>query len=256
MRARCDATAGDAAEDGADHGDPRVAPVRIAFAGDWQDRVRDARAEVTGRVDGVARRATERHTDAEHEQRHEEEAERRGVRVRTDHEHADDEHRGADDLGDEVRDGLADGRTRREHGELEARVRRLLPVREVREPDEHGTDERAEELASDERTHVTPGNGALVRERDRHGRVEVRDPARYRDAREDAEEHRHRPTERDDDPPRAVALGLVQERPGDDTVTEEDQDRGPDDFSHEHAVPPPWTSGWTPQGRIRLPHGA
>src|SRR4051812_48587200 len=51
------------ADQRADHRDPRVAPVGAALAADRQHRVGDARPEVTGRVDGVAGRPTERLAD-------------------------------------------------------------------------------------------------------------------------------------------------------------------------------------------------
>src|SRR4051794_20230976 len=60
-------TAEHAADDRGDDRDPRVAPVRRALARDWQDRVHDARAEVTRRVDGVPRGAAEREPDREHQ---------------------------------------------------------------------------------------------------------------------------------------------------------------------------------------------
>ena len=65
----------DAADDRTDHRDPRVAPVAGALVAHRQDGVRDARAEVTGRVDGVAGRAAERGADADDEQGDRERAE-------------------------------------------------------------------------------------------------------------------------------------------------------------------------------------
>src|SRR5687767_11941295 len=50
-------------------GDPRIAPVGVALvANRHEERVGDARTEVTRRVDGVARRATERRTDHQHDE--------------------------------------------------------------------------------------------------------------------------------------------------------------------------------------------
>src|SRR3954453_14956082 len=57
-----------AADQRPDDGDPGIAPIGRALAGDREDRVHDARAEVTGRVDRVPRRTAEREADAEHEQ--------------------------------------------------------------------------------------------------------------------------------------------------------------------------------------------
>ena len=61
-------TGDDAADERADDRDPGVAPVAVALALDRQHGVGDARHEVTSRVDGVARRATERGTDTDNDQ--------------------------------------------------------------------------------------------------------------------------------------------------------------------------------------------
>src|SRR5687768_10353054 len=48
-----------ATDDRGDDRDPRIAPVGVALAGNRQDGVRDARRQVTGRVDRIPRRAAE-----------------------------------------------------------------------------------------------------------------------------------------------------------------------------------------------------
>src|SRR5512143_3772428 len=53
-----------AAEEWADDRDRSVAPVRAAFAGDRQQRVHEPRTEIARRVDRIAGRPAERHTDA------------------------------------------------------------------------------------------------------------------------------------------------------------------------------------------------
>src|SRR5690606_28444225 len=58
-----------ATDEGAEDRDPGVAPVAADLAADRQDGVREARAEVTGGVDGVAGRAAEAVADADDEQR-------------------------------------------------------------------------------------------------------------------------------------------------------------------------------------------
>src|SRR5665647_2578381 len=57
-----------AADDRADNRNPAVGPVGAALAGDREEGVRNARAEVTTRVDGVSGRSTERDADAEDQQ--------------------------------------------------------------------------------------------------------------------------------------------------------------------------------------------
>src|SRR4249919_3322194 len=61
---RCEG-AQDATDERADDRDPRVLPVGASLAGDRQDRVDDAGPQVAGGVDRVARRSTERESDAE-----------------------------------------------------------------------------------------------------------------------------------------------------------------------------------------------
>ena len=67
------------ADERPDDRDPRVAPVGVALAGDRQQEVRDARAEVAGGVDRVAGRAAERKADDQDQERDGQRAEvRRG----------------------------------------------------------------------------------------------------------------------------------------------------------------------------------
>ena len=109
--------AGEAATDErADDGNPGVAPVAGAFALDRQQRVRDAGAEVTGGVDGVAGGTTEGHADADDEQCDGQRAEA----GRCPAEGQDDEYQdeGTDDFGDQVPGGGADGRAGGEDAEL------------------------------------------------------------------------------------------------------------------------------------------
>src|SRR5690349_17139051 len=119
----------DRADDRGDHRYPGVAPVRRSLPLDREDRVRDAWAEVTGGVDRVAGRPAERVADTDHQQGHEQRADLgRGAAADEDQE---DQHEGADGLGDDVPRRVADRRRGREDGELGARV--LLGVEVVAE---------------------------------------------------------------------------------------------------------------------------
>src|SRR5215217_2412540 len=153
-----------AADYGPDHGDPGVPPVVAALAGYGQDRVCYAWPEVAGRVDGVAGRTSEREPDAEHYQ-----ADKQGVdaasydrrrtapdrsRVRSDTRDTEDEHEGADDLGDDVRGCVVDRWRGAENAELEALIRGLSPVGQVGKPHDDSADERAEELRDYVGNHV------------------------------------------------------------------------------------------------------
>src|SRR5687767_254723 len=90
----------DAADEGPDHRDPRIAPVRIPLAGDRKHRVRDAGSEIAGRVDRVPGRAAERQADADDQEADDERRDRgRGA---ADGEHREDEHERPDDLADQV----------------------------------------------------------------------------------------------------------------------------------------------------------
>src|SRR5688500_12598282 len=65
------------ADQRADDQDPRVAPVGTSLVRHRQDGVDDARAELTRRVDGIARAATQGHADADGQERHEEDRDAR-----------------------------------------------------------------------------------------------------------------------------------------------------------------------------------
>src|SRR3954469_23784664 len=58
----------DAADDRSDDRDPGITPVRAALARDRQQRMRDPRPEISRRVDRIARRATQREPDRQHQE--------------------------------------------------------------------------------------------------------------------------------------------------------------------------------------------
>src|SRR3954470_22670360 len=70
-----------AADQRPDDRDPGVAPVGRSLAGDREDRVHDARAEVARGVDRVPRRTAEREADAEHQQADDQPTQLRGPEV-------------------------------------------------------------------------------------------------------------------------------------------------------------------------------
>ena len=116
----------------------------------------DARPEVAGRVDRVARRPAERQPDPDHQQADDQRAEARlrGRHVVEEREDPEHQHERPDDLGDDVADRVADRRRRAEARQLEPGILGLLPVVEVREPHERRADERADELAGEVLGHV------------------------------------------------------------------------------------------------------
>jgi len=219
----------DAAHDRADDRDPGVRPVRAALAGDREQLVDDARAEVAGRVDRVPGGAAEAHADRPHEDRDRERADRRGVRAEgQDHEHEDE---GPDDLGDEVEGGVADGRAGAEDGELEARIVGLGPVRPVVQGDQEGAEHRADELTDEIGRDLVDGHAALGQEAKGDRRVQV--GAGERRGHDDAAEDREGPRSGDDDPARVLRLGLGEQHARDDAVAEQDQDHGSEDLTEE-----------------------
>ena len=108
-------------------------------------------------------------------------------------------------------------------GELGVGVGGDLVVRSIEEKHERRADDRAEHLGGDVAGDAAPGKLTGGGKAERDGRVEVC-PADRSDA-PDADEHGHRPTERNHDPARAVALGLVEHHVGDDAVAEQDEQR-------------------------------
>src|SRR5918995_478120 len=226
----------DAADDRADDRDPAVPPVRSSLAGNRQDGVGDTRAQVSGRVDGVARGPAERKTDSENEQTDEKREEAAPGDLSTsgcegghDGDHAEDQHGCADDLSDEVGNRVADRRGSGEHAQLEPRVRGLLPVREVGQPDEDGADEGPEELGDDEARDLGPWEQPYGSKADRDGRVDegAADPT----DRVDGHRHSHTPPEGDHDPTGVLRFGVPQEHAGDNPVTENDEDHRADELS-------------------------
>src|SRR5215204_7132265 len=226
----------DTAYDGRYDGDPGVTPVAAAFAREGQHSVSDPWAEVTRRVDGVPCRSAEGESDAEDEQADKQRIQtapyyRRGIarnrpRVRNEARDAEDQHEGTDDLGDDVRRSIVDGRRGAEHAELESLVFGLFPVRQVCQPHEDGADEGTEELRDNKAWNYRPFELAHCRESEGHGRIDV--GAGELSHAVDGHGDGHRPSEGDDDPARVLGLGVPQQHPCDDAVAEDDQDHSPD----------------------------
>jgi hypothetical protein len=140
-------------------------------------------AEVARRVDGVAGRTTQREPDAEDEQADKQRVDatpyhRRGTApdrpsVRNDARDAEDQHEGADDLGDDVRRSVVDRRRGAEHAEFETFVFGLPPVRQVSQPHYDSADEGPEELGDDVGNYVRQRQLSRYGKTDGHGRIDV-----------------------------------------------------------------------------------
>src|SRR5919106_509475 len=222
-----------AADERANHRNPRVLPVGRSLARDRQDRVGDARTEVTRGIDRISGRAAQREADGEDQEPNDER--RDGRRRATDGEDAKDQHEGADDLADQVRGRVANRRAGAEDGQLEAGIVGGRPVRQVVEPDEDRADERAKELAAEIERDGVPSDSAGIRsangERQRHGRVDVGSADRSDGI--DRDRDRETPSEGDHDPAGVLCLRSREEDAGDDAVAKDDEYRRADRLGQE-----------------------
>src|SRR2546421_3647744 len=139
--------------------------------------MREARAEVTGRIDGIAGSASKRKTNAPDQTADEvrtHRSRRRGRDAARENSPDDkDEHKRADDFADEVGQYAADRGRRAEARELHRSIRSLFPMRQIVQPNKSATHHRAEDLRSDVRSdlgEIPPANGKA----ERHGRIQVR----------------------------------------------------------------------------------
>ena len=205
--------------------------------------MRQAGAQVTRRVDGVAGRAAQGGADGHHQQGRSQRAQARGGGTEhDDHEH---QHEGGDDFRDEVPAVVADLRAGGEHAEDLARVLLHVEVVLVGQPHQDGADEGADQLGQQVGQHVGDGAGdgrqarlGVAREHVRavgqqaqgHGRVQVC-TGLVRDV--DTGEHAESPAHVDHEPAAAVALGPGQDVVGDDAATEKQQHRGAGDLVQE-----------------------
>ena len=130
---RCNDIGKACAAERSDDRDPGIAPVRAAFASNRENGMRDARAKVTGGVHSISGRAAERKAESPDEDADDVRAEairhaaREAVCKALGENHPDDEHEEErrDELAEEGRADLADGRSRAEDAELCSRIFRL-----------------------------------------------------------------------------------------------------------------------------------
>src|SRR5213595_317388 len=224
-----------AADNRSGHRYPRIAPVRIALARDRQQRMSDSRTQVTRRVDRVTGRPAQRQPDGPHEDADQEWAESRIPTVhrveilrREDGQYTQHQHEGADDLGEHIRSRIADGGGGAKHGQLPCLVLGHGPVRQVGEPDDRGTEERAQHLRYDIDGHRGPRELADGSEADGYGGVQMRTAEGAHRIHPDR--HAERPPRGDDDPPAVLAFGLVEHHVSDHAVAQDDQQHGAEHF--------------------------
>ncbi len=222
-----------------------VGPVAGALARDRQQGVRDARPQVSRRVDGVAGGTTQAGTDADHEQRDGQRAELgRGA---AEGDHHEDQHEGADHLGGEVPDVVAQLGAGGEDRELELGLGLLVEVALVGQPAEHRADEGPDHLGHDVEDGVAHrrvhSRGELVgpvgQQADRDGRVDV---GTRLEGDEHPREDREAPPEVDHQESAAEPLGLGQDPVGDHPTTEQQQHRRAQHLRDEHSTHQPHSS--------------
>ena len=100
----------------------------------------------------------------------------------------------------------------------------------VEHVDQQGAHEAAQHLGDDVAEDLAPGELAGDGEAQGDGRIEVRAGDGAGD--EHAHHHGEAPREGDHDPSAAFRLGLVEGAGGADTVTEQHQDEGADEFEN------------------------
>ena len=195
----------------------------------------DARAQVTGRVDGVAGGSAQAQADDDDDQGHGQRAEPGGGLARGDDPGQQDE--GAHGLGHDVPSIGAHRRAGGEHAELGGGVGLLVELLLVGQPHGGGAQDGAHHLGGEVDHDVGRRGGdplgqvpSCHRQADGHGRVEV---STGLVGGVDAHEHRQAPGHGDDDPAAVLGLGGGQCNTGDDAAAQKDEKEGPEDLRGE-----------------------
>ena len=202
----------------------------------------EARTEVTGGVQRVAGLTPQ--TDDEHGDH---EAEGEGLEhvvevegefhtaadgrleVHTGVQRREDQHERANHFGEGIGEIVVNGRDGTEDTELNLLVGGCLPVRQVVEVDQSGTDHCAEDLGNDVAGDLLPGEFAVGCQADRHSGVEV--AAGVGVGGVDAEGDGEAPAEGDGEEVVAVAFGAAEFDVGDDAAADGAHDERAKKFS-------------------------
>lgn len=142
------------AGDGAEEGYPGVGPAAVAFASDWQEGVGEARAEVSGRIYGIARGAAKRHAyhhneEGDRERSDRAEADFSSIPLFGKEEYDENQYEGADDFGYEIAETVFDGRNGGEHTELGVVAFCGVEVVFIEQIYSGASEKRADELRND-----------------------------------------------------------------------------------------------------------
>ena len=205
--------------------------------------MRNARAKVTGRVHSITGRAAERKAERPDEDTDDVRPKavsstveaREAIRELRGEDHPDNEHEEerSDELAEECRAHLADGRRRAEDAELRGRIFRLFPMREISEPDDGSAEDAAEHLHDGRHDELRERVDAdeHLRERDRRVEVALRSAERRR--REDAERDGETPSDGNVDPARTLAFRFFQRQVSADAAAEDEQHHRADELAQQ-----------------------
>lgn len=201
------------AGDGAEEGDPCVAPAAVSFAADRQQRVGEARAEVAGGIDGVAGGAAERHAYHHHKECDRQcadgtEAHFGGVAFFGKEEYDYHKHKGADGLGEEIAEAVSDGRNGGEHAEFGVGAVGGVEMVLIEQVYSGASEESSYELRHYIGRHHGPREFSGHGEAECDGRVEV--GAGVWPGEEDTAHHGKTPRYGHHDPAGTVALGFFE----------------------------------------------
>ena len=162
------------ANDGRNDGNPGISPVRAAFAGNRQNRMGQTRTEISGRINGISRRAAEAEADGP-------DKDTDNIRTyagrhrshRFGENHPDDKYQEerADNFAQDVGRIVADSRSRAENAQFSRFVFRFRPMRQIRQPNDGCAAHCAENLDDRRRQELFKGVNADHRLRQRNGRI-------------------------------------------------------------------------------------
>ncbi|KAG0161911.1 hypothetical protein DFQ30_004927, partial [Apophysomyces sp. BC1015] len=132
------------------------------------------------------------------------------------------------DLRHKVAERIANRRARAEHRELRIRAIRRFEVLPIDQPNEECAEHATEHLCSRIGWYLRPCELVGDGEPHRHGRIQVCTAVGCRA--HHADEYGHRPTYRNHDQAAVVAFRAREDHVGDDTVAEQYQQCGTDEF--------------------------
>jgi hypothetical protein len=199
--------------------------------------MREARAQVTHRIDGIAGRSAEGEADPPNQAPNKIRTEPGGDPIPRDgsrKDRAHDEHQDerSNDFSDEVSREIPDAWNRAETGEFRCWVGRFTPVWEGMDSHDDRAQEGDEHLCYDKGQEIRKVAGTN-RKTHRHNGIKVCTGAPTSDGIDYTAHHCKRPSSGDDHPAEILCLGFIQEDGGYYAITEQDQDKSAQKFAQE-----------------------